>query len=207
MGGLGSGTVRNAQKFCQRNRTDGQRCGNYALVGLEYCRFHGSANGVTRRKGQQTAAIVEAACSFHGTQKWLAEELRPRALARLMEIVEDPEASQADIIRITQMVLDRTGHSPGVSINVDVNASSPLEQITDQLDRIAGRVVEVEATASRVEVLDRAAQVDAKLFPPANVVDFDAEVRRLAARAIASLGDNPTDAEILAAAKHAVDAD
>lgn len=149
-----SGTVRNPARYCVARRSDGDSCQNYPIRGSDRCRYHGMNTEAARAKAAQTQAIVEAASTFPGTQRWLAEELRPRALARLLEIVTDPEASHADLLRVAQLVLDRTGFGPGAYLEIEHTPGAPLEWLQQALSGIAKRREIANAAADHDEPID-----------------------------------------------------
>lgn len=173
-----SGTVRNPALYCIARRSDGGSCQNYPIRGSDRCRFHGMNTEAARAKAAQTQAIVEAAATFPGTQRWLAEELRPRALARLLEIVTDPEASHADLLRVAQLVLDRTGFGPGAHLEIEHTAGAPLELLQRALNGIATRhelanaqpdyddAIEVEVIEDEYDLSAQLAALDDALAEP-----------------------------------------
>jgi len=51
--------VRQARK-CRARRTDGQPCGNYAIIGGTVCRVHGGAAIQVRRKADERVLMARA---------------------------------------------------------------------------------------------------------------------------------------------------
>lgn len=74
-----SGTARNADLYCTARRTDGEPCQNYAVRGLDVCRFHGGSTpaSVTVRQREEIKAIVEK------TSGMTLPEIKPRDFAKV----------------------------------------------------------------------------------------------------------------------------
>lgn len=97
------------QRCRARNRA-GAQCGNRPIVGGRVCRMHGGAAPQTKRAAAMRLAELEAP-----------------AVAQLAKLLLMSE-SDAVRLRAVTVVLDRTGHPPGILVGV-----TPAEEAREQL--------------------------------------------------------------------------
>lgn len=103
--------VENPGVSCTARRTDGEPCGNHAVMGSTVCKNHGGFAAHTRLAASQRMI-----------------EMRLKAIGVLDGMLDDPALEPAVRLRAAQIVLDRTGMGPTSKIEHEVEVK-PYEKV------------------------------------------------------------------------------
>lgn len=105
-------------------------CGQPQVDRSPLCRYHG---------GLDLVAVEDVA----GLRKQMTEAILPVAIARLLDIVDNPDSVDADVIRAAFGIMDRVGLGPvqGLVIDGNVNVQAPLDALQGMLSQVAARMV------------------------------------------------------------------
>lgn len=132
------------------NRSNGQRCRQWAVIGFERCVKH-SGYGKLANLAQYRERVLERA---------RLDLLRaaPYAVERLVEISRDRDINPAVSMKASTEILDRVGVKGGSELDVTVKAEgemSPAEIIRARLDRLAAGAAAAELeSATESEITD-----------------------------------------------------
>lgn len=96
---------------CGALTVDGTPCERPPMKGQKRCHRHGGASPQSRAAAQRHLALAA---------DW--------AIKRLADVLEDPKAAPADVIRAAVAVLDRAGYSPSLVVKHAMTASNDEDE-------------------------------------------------------------------------------
>lgn len=148
------------------NRSNGQRCRAWAVIGFERCNKH-SGYGKLANLAEYRERVLERA---------RLDLLRaaPYAVERLVEIARDRDINPAVSAKAAAEILDRTGIKGGTDVEVTIKGDgemSPTELIRARLDRL--RASSSSASSSSAPELEGPSAGESEIVD-AEVLDDDA---------------------------------
>lgn len=106
------------------------------------CTRHGGLELVKQEKAELERTVI-------AQRKKIEEELLPKATARILEILNNEEAKDADVINVWKTIMDRIGLAAvqGIVVEGSVQIEAPLDILRKMLqgetpDIVEGHVVE-----------------------------------------------------------------
>ena len=156
--GVGSGwdpttSSRYGFKQCQTRIADPTKA--------RYCFEHATELGVAFYSPEETIATVQAEATANLIR------LVPKAHRALERVLDDDEASNTELIRSAEAVLDRTGYGKGIEIHVEgtVEVKDPAAVLRERLDSLRDAQMEAAARLSTEDLAELPAAQDAPEEP------------------------------------------
>lgn len=150
------------------NKSNGQRCRRWAVIGFERCNDH-SGYGKLANLAEYRERVIERA---------RLDLLRaaPYAVERLVELSRDRDINPAVSLKASSEILDRTGVKGGSELEIKLTGDgemSPTELIRARLDRL--RASSSSASSSSAPELEGPAAGESEIVD-AEVLDDDPAV-------------------------------
>lgn len=130
-------------------------CKNYALKGTTVCKFHGGSTKHVQKKARERL-----------------QDMVDPAISQLYRLLEKPDTSDADRIRVIQIIMDRTGYHAKSELTVE---AKPWEGIAADILIDAGDLPETAVVMPSDTMAELQAQYDAEaqaMVPDAEIVPF-----------------------------------